>query len=80
MKHQLKRSYGYSYVNNDGKGFSDTEPFICSGFDSLEEAHESAKEAVETTGIKKVCFFTYDEELPEFVSYDYVESRSVIKQ
>lgn len=27
MKHQLKRSYGYSYVNNDGKGFSDTEPF-----------------------------------------------------
>lgn len=78
MKHQLKRSYGYSYVNNDGKGFSDTEPFICSGFTSFEEAHESAKEAVRTIGIKEVSFFTYDEELPEFVSYDYIKNHLVV--
>lgn len=78
MKHQLKRSYGYSYVNKDGKGFSDTEPFICSGFDILEEAYESAKEAIRAIGIKEVSFFTYDEELPEFISYDYIKNHLVV--
>lgn len=77
MEYPTKLEYGYSYVNNDGKGFSSSEPFICSEFDSLAEAKKSAREAANKFGIKDVRFFAYDEELPEYVSLDFIEKHTI---
>lgn len=73
----IDSGYGYAYVNKDGKGLSDTEPFINRDFDTFESAKQAAVNSVRCFGIKQVCIFKYDENIPESVTWDYVREHLV---
>ena len=69
--------YAIAYLTMSGDGFSYLEPFIHDGIESLEEAQRQ-KESMEKGGFRQVTIFGCEEnELPEFVSCNFVLSHMV---
>lgn len=73
----LNSGYGYAYANKDGKGFSDTEPFVNVDFATYDDAKKAAIQSASTFGLKNVILFKYDENLPESITWDYVKEHYV---
>lgn len=64
--------YAIAYHNTDGKGFGFTEPFIYDDCESLEEALQQ-KEIMINDGFRNVVIFSYyEDELPEFITWNFV--------
>lgn len=76
----IDSGYAYAYVDKDGKGFSDTEPFINRDFDTFESAKQAAIRSKMCFDVKQVCIFKYDKDMPESVTWDYVKQHLVDRE
>lgn len=68
--------YAVAYLDQDGEGFSQTEPWIVDS-PSLEQCKRDAKDLV-SNGYPKVVCFKYKQNL-EGITWDYVEKNKVNK-
>lgn len=68
--------YAIAYSDSDCKGFSETEPYILVDFEDYRQARKQANSMI-SNGYNRVCIFSFDSELPENVTWDYVEEHLV---
>lgn len=68
--------YSIAYLDINGKGFDATLPYIYDDIISLENGKDMAKHMVDD-GYCQVTLFRYDEELPEFITWDFINSHIV---
>ena len=76
----IDSGYAYAYVDKDGKGFSDTEPFINRDFDTFESAKQATIRSKMCFDVKQVCIFKHDKDMPESVTWDYVKEHLVDRE
>lgn len=69
-----KDEYGVAYLEEDGSGFSDTEPFIVDCI-SLNSCKECVKDMIKD-GYKKVTPFKYGKRL-DYYSWDYINQHKL---
>ena len=69
-------NFAIAYRNTDCKGFSETEPYILFDFEDYEQARKQADSMI-SNGYNRVCIFAFDGELPESVTWDYVEEHLI---
>lgn len=69
-------NFAIAYRNTDCKGFSETEPYILFDFEDYEQARKQADSMI-SNGYNRVRIFAFDGELPESVTWDYVEEHLV---
>lgn len=74
----IDSGYAYAYVNKDGKGYMGNAPFISLDYETLDEVKKAAYEAMRLFGIKEVHVFKYDENIPEYIGWDYVKKHLVM--
>lgn len=68
--------YAVAYLDENGKGFSKTEPWIDDIYeDDLSECSRKAKEIIEE-GFKNVTLFKYVERL-DYYDWDYVNRHKI---
>lgn len=69
--------YAIAYLDMNGLGFSVLEPFIHDGLDSYDIA-KYQKETMIQNGFRQVTIFLYEEdELPECVTWNFVNSHLI---
>lgn len=68
-------NYGIAYLDKNGRGFSNIEPWIFPDFNNLEECLEKSQEMV-VHGFKNVMVFRFDEAL-EYYTWSEVKKRKV---
>lgn len=71
---KLNAKYGVAYLNEDGLGYSETEPYLCDCC-SIEELKIMLK-AAKAASCKKIVPFQYNE-YNEVCSWDYVEQNKI---
>ncbi len=71
---KLNVKYGIAYLNEEGLGYSETEPYLCDCC-CIEELKIMLKEA-KAAGYKKIIPFQYNE-YNEACSWDYVEQNKI---
>lgn len=69
--------YGVAYLDKDGKGFSDTEPWVLEAV-GLNHCISSADNLL-IQGFSKAIPFEYDKENIESVTWDYVMNHIISK-
>lgn len=71
---KLNSKYGIAYLNKDGLGYSETEPYLydCCCIEELKIILRTSK----ADGYKKLVPFQYDE-YNEFCTWDYVEKNKI---
>lgn len=69
-------NYAIAYRDTDCKGFSKTEPYILVDFEDYKQARKQADTMI-SNGYNRVYIFSFDGELPENVTWDYVEEHLV---
>jgi len=68
------RKYAIAYLDSAGHGFSILEPYVRDEFDSQNEA-DREKEIMIRNGFRQATIFCYeDEKLPEFITWNFVQS------
>lgn len=72
----IQGTYGIGYADVNGMGFSDFEPWISTGFDTVAECKNRVTELI-NEGYKRVTPFKIDDELPESYTWDYVEQHRI---
>lgn len=68
--------YAIAYLDKNGQGFSDTEPFIERYLDSKDHAIVLAK-LFELNGYKKATAFEIDDDAPDSITWEFVLSHIV---
>lgn len=71
---KINTKYGIAYLNKDGLGYSETEPYLCDCC-CIEELKIILR-AVQNEGYKKLVPFQYDR-YKESCSWDYVERNKI---
>ena len=69
-------NYAIAYRDADCRGFSKTEPYILVDFEDYGQAKKQADSMI-SNGYNSICVFAFDGELPESVTWDYVEAHLV---
>lgn len=70
------KNYAIAYLNMVGNGFSITEPYIHDDINSYEDGKNEV-EKMKNGGFRQVTLFEYDDELPEFITWDFVMAHKV---
>lgn len=65
------KNYAIAYLNMNGDGFSITEPYIHDDINSYEDGKNEV-EKMKSGGFRQVTLFEYDDELPEFITWNFV--------
>lgn len=70
----MEGNYGVAYLDKDGEGFSDTEPYIVD-FDNEKTCRDCVEYMIED-GYSKAIPFRY-KELKDYYDWDYVERNKI---
>lgn len=70
----MNKNFAIAYLDKNGNGYSQNEPWLLNDFDNKDECFIKAKEMI-AKGYKDVTIFELDVKLPETISWEYVRKR-----
>ena len=70
-------SYAIAYTDNNGNGFSDTEPWIEAGFEKDIDACRTRANEMRKDGLKNVTIFQFGNILEDTYTWKYVKEHEI---
>ena len=70
------KQYAIAYLDSHGEGHSVLEPYIFDDINSLEDGKAQQKKMT-NMGFRQVKLFWYEDELPEYITWNFVLMQKV---
>ena len=68
--------YAVAYNDKIGNGFTETEPWICDGFDDISQSRIEANRLIRS-GCKNVTMFKICGQSPECITWAYIKEHEI---